>query len=712
MTEDPLATIVVTARERYSTALRCLPRLISTTPGPHRLVYVAGGAPPYIRDFLTAQCAARGYDLLLEPGFLSPNEARNLGLQRVTTKYAVFLDNDVVVEPGWLDALVRCAEETGADVVGPLVLFGEPEQGYIHSVGGDLEFFDEGDRHWMVETHRYPNVCLKTNPVELRRARCDYVEFHCMLTRRDLFDRTGPLDPDILSSCEHMDLLLRVREHGGAIYTEPAAVVSYLTDADYVMSDAAFFARRWCDEWNDHTFAHFARKWRLERESSFFRDHESFIWRQQEICRLPRAGVAPQAPVRIGAHPFAQTVLQLSSQMAALGYRPRQIETMEQGYQAAARVYDGVYRESGKTLAGHGVGTASALAAYGAPVTVIVAAMNHAAYSLGRYPAHAEHDLAAQRRWLTARIGWRAEAQVFEYFSLDFQELEAAVLAADPDQLPVRLAYAVMMRVANSIDEHIDGGLLRFADPADAMARNSAQNERWDTIYRRAGAALGIEAMVDILTALHEELKSLAPLPGAGLGWPGFITFDPETREPVRRIARRPAAGAPVAAPEPLDAAHATAPVEAAPLLERLRQQHLGPTLVEFDLAAVQSLNGGQLSLSDGSLQLITDPAQWAYSCSLPLTPGAAGAALAPRTVRVALEVETGALGVGILRKGSTTEFLVLEQSKTSGDVSDLLFFVPDLREAGHLVFRSWTAGGSTAAITAIALHEGIPGPR
>ena len=35
-----------------------------------------------------------------------------LGLERATTLYVAFLDNDVVVEPGWLEALVRCAEES------------------------------------------------------------------------------------------------------------------------------------------------------------------------------------------------------------------------------------------------------------------------------------------------------------------------------------------------------------------------------------------------------------------------------------------------------------------------------------------------------------------------------------------------------------------------------------------------------------------------
>jgi len=36
------------------------------------------------------------------------------------------VDNDVIVSPGWLEALVACAGETGATVVSPLICQGTP----------------------------------------------------------------------------------------------------------------------------------------------------------------------------------------------------------------------------------------------------------------------------------------------------------------------------------------------------------------------------------------------------------------------------------------------------------------------------------------------------------------------------------------------------------------------------------------------------------
>src|SRR5262245_51872762 len=126
MAGSPSVTVVVTPRERYSTARRALESIAANTSGDWRLVYVAGGAPPDVREYLSETCARHGFQLILRPRFLAPNVARNLGLAMADTRYVAFLDNDVVVEPGWLAELVRCAEEEAADLVGPLCLAGEP----------------------------------------------------------------------------------------------------------------------------------------------------------------------------------------------------------------------------------------------------------------------------------------------------------------------------------------------------------------------------------------------------------------------------------------------------------------------------------------------------------------------------------------------------------------------------------------------------------
>ena len=53
------------------------------------------------------------------------------------TEYVVFVDNDVLYTEGWLDRLVACADETGAEVVAPLTCQGLPAHTEIHHAGGD-----------------------------------------------------------------------------------------------------------------------------------------------------------------------------------------------------------------------------------------------------------------------------------------------------------------------------------------------------------------------------------------------------------------------------------------------------------------------------------------------------------------------------------------------------------------------------------------------
>ncbi len=118
---EPDVTVVVVPRERFSLARRALECLLSETTCPFKLVYVDGASPLAVRGYLEAQARSRGFRLLRSEHHLSPTEARNLGLREVAgTRYVVFIDNDVLVRAGWLEALVGCAEETGAWLVGPM----------------------------------------------------------------------------------------------------------------------------------------------------------------------------------------------------------------------------------------------------------------------------------------------------------------------------------------------------------------------------------------------------------------------------------------------------------------------------------------------------------------------------------------------------------------------------------------------------------------
>ena len=225
--QAPRATVAFVPREQFSTTERCLETLIKRTAEPFELVVVDGGSPPNVRQYLQAAASKHGFTLVRSEEFLTPNQARNLALPHVQTKHVVFVDNDVLVSPGWLTALVDCAERTGAWVVGPLYFEFEPEGKRIHMFGGEVDIKEDRGEKTYVETHFHAHELISDVDVELRSEPTELVEFHTVLIQMSVFERLGPLDEGLLSNSEHGDLCLSVREAGGEIWLEPASQITY-----------------------------------------------------------------------------------------------------------------------------------------------------------------------------------------------------------------------------------------------------------------------------------------------------------------------------------------------------------------------------------------------------------------------------------------------------------------------------------------------------
>lgn len=235
--------------------------IYDNTQVPFHLVYVAGKAPSRVQRYLQQQSSARGFSLITTEHHISPNQARNLGLNEVKTPYVVFIDNDALVAPGWLDALVRCAEETGAWVVGPLCLIGELGAGVVHVAGGIAHFKEESGKKIFYDEQYLFNTPLRVVNVPLTRKRWDYVEFHCMLVRTEAFQSLGTLDEQLLSVHEHIDFCLSVKQAGRWVYVEPKSVVTYIPSPPYDWTDLPYFMLRWSEDWNLTTTNRFCEKW-------------------------------------------------------------------------------------------------------------------------------------------------------------------------------------------------------------------------------------------------------------------------------------------------------------------------------------------------------------------------------------------------------------------------------------------------------------------
>jgi glycosyltransferase involved in cell wall biosynthesis len=275
-------------RDHFSHARVSLESLLEHTPPAVRMIYVDHGAPPPVRAWLERTCRERGIERIAVERPLTPNEARNLALRRVTSRYVVFVDNDAVVTPGWLEPLVETAEARGAWLVGPLYLIGKLARGRVHMAGGELGFREVNGRRWFHETHRHPDAKLADVLARVTSEPTQLVEFHCMLARTDALERMGGLDEALLTHAEHVDLCLRVRAAGGSIWFEPRSLVTYLPPRPVQRDELAFYLMRWNEAWNRASIDHFCEKWGLAADDPY-REHQTGflrLLRRRALSRL------------------------------------------------------------------------------------------------------------------------------------------------------------------------------------------------------------------------------------------------------------------------------------------------------------------------------------------------------------------------------------------------------------------------------------------
>ena len=278
----PSVTVAVVPHERFSPSRACLTRLFAATRAPHRLLYVDGGSPPQLARHLEAESRRRGFSLHRVEHYLAPNVARNLALGLVETPYVVFLDNDVLVQPGWLTALVRCAEETGAGAVGPLYCHGEPEGERVHMAGSELSLHEHGGRVRLHERLRFMRHSVSEVQHELRREPTQGLELHCLLLRTDAIRELGGFDEEILSTC-NVDLCLSLQRAGHTLYFEPWAVVTYSPPPPLDPGDRDYFRLRWSRDWNVRTIARYREKWSLADDDPTLKS--IFRWAEQHRRR-------------------------------------------------------------------------------------------------------------------------------------------------------------------------------------------------------------------------------------------------------------------------------------------------------------------------------------------------------------------------------------------------------------------------------------------
>jgi GT2 family glycosyltransferase len=376
----PIVTVVVLFRERYGLTEAVIEQIARTIRIPVRLIYADAGTPDDLRARIDARAAEWGLEVVRFGERLWPTQVRLRIAELIDTKYAVFVDNDIHVLPGWLERLIDCAEETGAGLVGPLYLWGDNVRSErVHMAGGVLSKTSDARGTLLYERHRHVN--RQASELELEREPTDFVEFHCLLMRRELYQSPGMFDEQIVCVHEHIHAALLCREMGYPIYMEPSARVVYLAYVPYALADLDHFRWRWSFEAAMSTIAAFAQRWSLVNDDRVFGVGKFLVSHCSEIdpVRLSLQDRRANAPMQ--ESDLKQTITGLLELARARGYSERDLTLFRTAHWNALVLSSGGYRPCGRPFINHLIGTAGVLVHFGLEARLVVVALLHAAYT-------------------------------------------------------------------------------------------------------------------------------------------------------------------------------------------------------------------------------------------------------------------------------------------------------------------------------------------
>jgi GT2 family glycosyltransferase len=205
--------------------------------------------------------------------------SRIANVNLIDTDYTVYLDNNILFSPLWLEKLIECMEEQpNAGIVGPIYLW---KKNKIHMFGGNVRIENGifNEEHYLMDR----NMSILTR---LRTRKCDFVEYHCLMIRTKLL-KQSVLDSTLLAAIEHIDLSMEAKKLGYETYTTPESVITYENEITIEPSEYDLFRQRWNINTVENDIKHFCEKWKVidnfKGLRNFIKDHNAVIGKNAHV---------------------------------------------------------------------------------------------------------------------------------------------------------------------------------------------------------------------------------------------------------------------------------------------------------------------------------------------------------------------------------------------------------------------------------------------
>ena len=215
--DAPTASLVIPVFDQFAHTLACLRALAAHPPTtPFEVIVVDDGSHDETVDALPRIDGVRYHRRTANGGFIA---ACNDGASLARGDYLIFLNNDTVPQPGWLEGLLGTfADEPDTGLVGAQLLYPD---GRLQEAGGVVFADGSGWNYGKFESPEDPRFAYLRD--------CDYVSGAAIAIPRALFAALGGFDARYAPAYyEDTDLAFAVRAAGRRVIYQPAARVIHV----------------------------------------------------------------------------------------------------------------------------------------------------------------------------------------------------------------------------------------------------------------------------------------------------------------------------------------------------------------------------------------------------------------------------------------------------------------------------------------------------
>ena len=214
---EPEVSIVIPVHGHVAQTVACLRAIAAFPPAASTEVIVVDDASPDDSLALLGRIDGLRLHALAENlGFIG---ACNAGAALARGRFVVFLNNDTVPQPGWLDALrATFGAQRDVGIVGAQLVYPD---GRLQEAGAMLARDGRGESRGRFVDPTHPEFAWCAD--------VDYVSGAALMIKRGLFERLGGFDPRYAPAYyEDTDLAMRVRAAGLRVLVQPVARVVHL----------------------------------------------------------------------------------------------------------------------------------------------------------------------------------------------------------------------------------------------------------------------------------------------------------------------------------------------------------------------------------------------------------------------------------------------------------------------------------------------------